>query len=170
MKKAPRNMNRSPRIKKLHETLLEQHRALVTTMHNQEDLIDDIRLAVPQIDPLMDLYDEDRYAQSLAKPHIRIVNDPSWRDIDIYTNLIPYDQVIEHIAGPIHRLVDTDWEANVHETGNITLTGSTTTPNTEWNTTNIKIHVSKGIPACQVVTRVIGTRIVEDKESKIICS
>ncbi len=168
--KAKRNMNRSPAISEQHRKLLKSHKKNIAMMHNQEDLIDAIREAVPQVDPLCALRDPEDWNNDKKIPHMKVVNDATWQDIDIFTQNIPYEQVIEHIAGPIHRLLDTDWTATVYETGNIQLFGSTDTPNTKHHKTTIKIQVGNGIPTCRIVTTDLPPTITENKETKIICS
>ena len=170
MKKEPRYRDplrikaRNAETKRVQTALYADFKDKVEIMHDIEDQKEVIRSIVPQMDRLEYLF---------TTPHkvgVNMVNDATWRDLDIKAYHLPIDEVVDKIAGPIHRHYDVDWKMEVKGPDHINL--STQIPGTtrEYARITVNIHVFSGFPTCNVVLVEGAPLVIDQKSYKVVCS
>lgn len=163
----PRTINRSAEVKRVHSRLLEEHRLQVKRLHILADLIEDLRAAIPQI-PYFEQTGHDFQTVGIERrPAIQVELQPKFYDVEITTYNMPYDQVVEHIAGPTHRLTGALWHMEVDAEGDIDLYGYV---DDEIYEPRISFQITKGMPKCKIIKLKAEPTHWENYEYRIRCS
>jgi hypothetical protein len=161
--KAKRVKSRNAETKRVQTNLYNDFREKVQTMHDIEDQTAVIREIVPQMETLEALFD------SPHKTCVKIINDAAWNDLDIKVYHLPIEEVVDKIAGPIHREFNVDWKMNV--TGVDTIVLETRIPATSsWRTIKVNIRCYQGFPACNVVKIEKDPILIDQSVYKVVCS
>ena len=110
--------DRSQRASKLYDASEKRFREAVSMIDKMEDLVDFCLNNIPQIAPLMEhqeIYERlgwqgrDMY----LAPRVNIRETPPSDSMELVFHGLPYEQMVIHFAGPIHRMYNCAWKFSV---------------------------------------------------------
>jgi hypothetical protein len=97
--KPERSRFRSPRITQAYNKHERSYREAIAQEHKIEDLLDFLRNNIPQFNHISD------NGHKRLRKFLYITGS----SVFVYFYGLPVDQIIEHFAGPIHRMYGVDW-------------------------------------------------------------
>ena len=112
--------DRSERAVKLYDTCERHFREAVSMIHKQEDLVEFCINKIPQTALMMkvqDKYDaltwseKEKYDDRV--PRLLIRENPDDMTVELVFHNLPYELMIQHFAGPIHRMYNCLWRFTV---------------------------------------------------------
>ena len=109
--------DRSERTVELYDICEKRFRQSISMLDKQEDFVDFCMSDIPQVSLMLDVQKKynaltwtERQGRDDRIPRLSIREDPDAASIELVFHNLPYELMVEHFAGPIHRKYECMWK------------------------------------------------------------